>query len=512
MSKLSVKRLLSTALCTVVAAGAILAAAPSKASAFTSSDADAAMTAFNNKFYNTSSKWFYDNTNRNSDEDWWVEAHMWNLVMDAYERTNSQTYLTQMHDMYDSLVARSGHDWTWNTWNDDIMWWSLAATRAYQLTGRQVYLDDAKANIDWILDTQLDNTMGGGVWEHNDNHYDKNSCINFPTVIASVNLSNILNDSWYYDRAVEIYNWAKANLTDGNGKVYDAKLTNGTTDMGSSHYNQGTFIGAAMALYKKTNNSTYLDDAVKVANWTRANLVNGNGILYFETHKDLQGGKLIFLEYLNKLINDGGRTEFKQWMINNVQTAWNNRNNENLTGGDWTSVPSGTFDAWPAASAVAGLNLLASGTSNYASISLTNPGFEDGNINGWTEWHPSGQTAKYGVDSNDVHSGTKKLYFWDTNPYQQSVHQWKYGLSNGYYYLSAWVKVTAYGGAPYTARMEAMSYGGSNLYKNMIVDGQWRQYTQLVHVTNGQLDIGFYVNSPGSTSMQIDDVTLVKNG
>ncbi|MDI4644336.1 glycoside hydrolase family 66 protein [Cohnella hashimotonis] len=145
------------------------------------------------------------------------------------------------------------------------------------------------------------------------------------------------------------------------------------------------------------------------------------------------------------------------------------------------------------------------------SIAVTNPGFETGDISGWTEWHPSGQTAKYGVDANDAHSGGFKLYFWHTAAYQQSVHQVKTGLANGSYTLSAWVKATAYGGAPTFCRMEATNNGSGDLYTNMTVDGTWRYYTSTVTVSNGQLDIGFYVNSPGSTSMQIDDVALVKN-
>ncbi|WP_068605949.1 glycoside hydrolase family 76 protein [Paenibacillus swuensis] len=484
---------------------------PQKASAFSSADADAAMTAFNSKFYNSQTKWFYANTNRNSDQSFWVEAHMWNLVMDAYERTNNPAYLTQINDMYSTLVARHGHDWTWNTWNDDIMWWALAATRAYELTGNEMYKNDAKSNLDWVLDTQTDQELGGGVWEHNDSHYDKNSCINFPTVITAVKMSNLLNDNSYLTEAQNIYSWAKSALTDGNGKVYDAIRTDGTTDMGSSHYNQGTFIGAAVALYEETGIIGYLNDAVAAANWTINNLTTNN-ILNFESHVDLQGGKLIFLEYLNKLIIDGGRTEFRQWFVDNAQTAWDHRNSENLVWGDWNQPTSGTFSSWAAAPAVAALNLLGSGTPSTGSpISIANPGFESGNLSGWSEWHPAGQSAKYGIDSNDAHSGNYKLYFYDSAAYQQSIHQVKTGLANGSYTLKAWVKATAYGAAPYTVRMEGRYYGGADVYANMTVDGVWRQYTMNVSVSNGQLDIGFYVNSPGMTSMQIDDVTLTKN-
>lgn len=82
---------------------------------------------------------------------------------------------------------------------------------------------------------------------------------------------------------------------------------------------------------------------------------------------------------------------------------------------------------------------------------VVNPGFETGDITGWTEWHPS---ASYGVDSYDVHSGNYKLYFWNTSPYQQSVHQIINNLPNGSYNISTWVKLQAYSGVdPTYARM-----------------------------------------------------------
>ncbi|NGM82756.1 carbohydrate-binding protein [Paenibacillus sp. 7124] len=137
---------------------------------------------------------------------------------------------------------------------------------------------------------------------------------------------------------------------------------------------------------------------------------------------------------------------------------------------------------------------------------LLNGGFESGDLTGWTEWHPSGQAAAYGIDGSDVHEGGKKLYFWYVNAYQQSVHQIKTGLSNGSYTVTAWVKATANGSQPSAARLEV-----NGAYTNFTVDGIWRQYTADVTVSGGQVDAGFYVNSPGSTSIQIDDVKLVKN-
>lgn len=144
-------------------------------------------------------------------------------------------------------------------------------------------------------------------------------------------------------------------------------------------------------------------------------------------------------------------------------------------------------------------------------IELQNAGFETGNITGWTEWHPTGQIPAYGVDQNDAYEGNYKLYFWNDSAYQQSIHQVKTGLANGTYTLKAWVKATAYGAQPNVCRLEALYYGGTNTYVDMTVDGIWRQYECTVNITNGQLDIGFYCQSLGNTSMQIDKVELWKN-
>ncbi|MDQ0877023.1 hypothetical protein QFZ77_005682 [Paenibacillus sp. V4I3] len=141
---------------------------------------------------------------------------------------------------------------------------------------------------------------------------------------------------------------------------------------------------------------------------------------------------------------------------------------------------------------------------------LENGDFESGDIRGWSEWHPSGQTAKYGVDSYDAYKGNYKLYFWDTKAYKQSIHQKLTGLSNGSYTVSAWVKETLYGNKPTTVRMELREHGAKTVYKNISPIKGYQRIQATVNVTNGSLDIGFYVDSPGLTSLQIDQVSIEK--
>ncbi|UJF35002.1 carbohydrate-binding protein [Paenibacillus hexagrammi] len=147
------------------------------------------------------------------------------------------------------------------------------------------------------------------------------------------------------------------------------------------------------------------------------------------------------------------------------------------------------------------------GTS-YPDVEVRNGDFETGTLAGWTEWHPAGQEAKYGVDTYDNYKGTYKLYLWDTKAYKQSVHQVVSGLDNGYYTVSAWVKETVYGQTPTIVRMEVADYGGNPVYQPISPSSSYRQVQSKVHVTNGQLNIGFYVNSPGLTSLQIDNVKI----
>ncbi|WP_168120067.1 TIM-barrel domain-containing protein [Paenibacillus sp. HB172176] len=159
----------------------------------------------------------------------------------------------------------------------------------------------------------------------------------------------------------------------------------------------------------------------------------------------------------------------------------------------------------------------AAGTPQSELNLLDNGDFERNTAMGsnWTEWHPGGQALAYGIDSGSGSNppaspwtGDYRAYFYSASAYQQSIHQTiNVPVNNHDYTLEAWVRMDY--ATPTTARAEIASYGGTVIYESIPGGGQW-QYIRVdnINVTSGQIDIGFYVDSPGGTVVHIDDVRV----
>ncbi|MBW4837823.1 MAG: carbohydrate-binding protein, partial [Paenibacillaceae bacterium] len=339
-------------------------------------DADAAIKAFNAKFWDPQAKYYWADSNRGSNyQGFWVEAELWEMVMDAYLRTSDRELKAQLRaqidDIFDGAVLKYGEDWTNNPFNDDIMWWAMASARAYQITGEARYLDKAKYYFDFVYDTQWDDAFAnGGLWWLNSEHVTKNACINFPAAEAAVYLYEITEDSHYLEAATHIYRWGKTMLTDGNGKVFDRIEPDRGPVPDATHYNQGTFIGAATMLHRVTGDKVYLEDAIKAAQFTMAHQTEANGLLGYEgPNGDLKGGKTILLRNLTHLQQavDGSKSrthreferKFDEWLALNAAMAWSHRNEEGIVDGNWIGqLLSGTYESWAASSAVQALTVV----------------------------------------------------------------------------------------------------------------------------------------------------------
>jgi predicted alpha-1,6-mannanase (GH76 family) len=285
-------------------------------------------------------------------EDFWQQAEIFEIIIDAYEQTGDQKYLQVIEDMYQGFISNHGEDWSYNEFNDDIMWMTIACARVYAITEDSKYLQQAEKHFNLVFDRAWSEDIGGGLFWRIENTT-KNSCINCPAVIAACLLGEATKNKDYYDKAIQIYTWEKENLFGATGAVFDAYDLEKGINNWCSTYNQGTFIGAAMKLYQYTGDESYLQDAKLAADYT-VNTMFSNQVMGTEGDgNDLPGFKGILARWLGKLIRECDQEQYVDWFNKNAVTAWNNRNSKGIM---WTLLNQKTEDtfysAWGCSSAV----------------------------------------------------------------------------------------------------------------------------------------------------------------
>ncbi len=362
------KRILALLLTLILAAVFLTPVYPARA--YTRSAADEAMQAFQTHCYNPQTKLYWNNTDHGGVAAIWTHAIFWNMVLDAYERTGDASYLALSNDLYQGGYNQyAGYDWNnqevWFVF-DDLMWWIISMARAYQLTGNTSCRDTAVAGFENVYSRAYDSTNGGMFWGFGPDGMGrghKNSCINYPTIIAAVELYQITQQARYLTIAQDLYSWSRSNLFNAaTGSVPDLISDTGEVDWTNYTYNQGTMIGAAAMLYLETGNTDYLADANLAAQYTKTVMCNSEGILPAEGDWNEQGCmKAIFAHYMGTLVYDCAQTQWISWMHTNANAAWSHRDSErNLMYRDYTVFCSnGMIQSYEASSGAALLQVFA---------------------------------------------------------------------------------------------------------------------------------------------------------
>ena len=290
----------------------------------------------------------------------WDRAEMMEIVLDAYEVTKNAKYKTMFDSMYSRFLANNKTDWMYNKYNDDITWAVLFCVRGYLLTGNKTYLEKGKDQFDKMYARAFTNTFGGGlIWY--ETKTSKNACINGPAMVACCYLAKATGDSTYYDKAIALYTWSKVHLFNAaTGKVYDNIDLNKTTGLirtsyWSSTYNQGTYLGAATMLYNRTKERSYLEEAQKIAQYTRDSMYANKVMNNEDGGNDLPGFKGIFVRYARLYAVETGKTDLNDWLLTNAKVAYNNRNSQGLIQTKWATrtgetKPKGDFGSSTAVS------------------------------------------------------------------------------------------------------------------------------------------------------------------
>jgi predicted alpha-1,6-mannanase (GH76 family) len=314
--------------------------------------ADSAQSSLN-YFWSPGAKYF---TATNNTSDWtfyWPTAHALDVLIDLYLRNPTPANKARLDDVIAGVKAKNGNTYI-NHYYDDMEWMALACLRAFNATGDVQYKD-----ITMLLWADIKNgwstDLGGGIWWRKDNS-SKNAPSNLPAAILAARIYKKFNNPDDLVWAKNIYNWQKTVLYEPtSGLVFDNIASDGTKNTTWKFtYNQGTFIGAALELYSITQTSSYMDDALKAADYT---LLSGqltdvaNGILKGEGGGDGGLFKGVFIRYLTRLIVDGGlttekKTQYINFLKTNAQKLWSNGTNKSLIlfGSAWNAAPGSTTD------------------------------------------------------------------------------------------------------------------------------------------------------------------------
>lgn len=277
----------------------------------------------------------------------WDNAEMIEVVLDAFEVTKDPKYKAMYEAMYKNFIEKNGADWQGNKYNDDIAWAVLFSVRGYFLTGNIALREKAKEQFDKMYARAFTNTYGGGlIWYQTKTS--KNSCINGPAMVACCYLAQATGDSTYYNKAIALYTWSKVYLFDAaSGKLndnvdLDKKTGQLKISTWSSTYNQGTYLGAATMLYKYTKEASYLSEAQKIAQYIRDSMYNSKVMNNEENGNDLPGFKGIFARYARMYTVELNKTDLVEWLRLNAKVAYNNRNSQNLIQTKWSTRTSET--------------------------------------------------------------------------------------------------------------------------------------------------------------------------
>ncbi len=272
--------------------------------------------------------------------EFWLSAQAFDLLLDAVG-----TFWRR--DLADEAVGAYFRDFTSFYRNrraiennDELLWWSIACTRAAYITNDKTYLLEAKELYDHLWTTQVDNAIGGGMWWRSDDKKTKNACVNLPAVIVAMNLYVATKDLKYLLQAKNLYQWTVDHLYDSDtGRVYDYVTVDGKAVEWDFACNSGAFIGASLRLFRATGKKAYLANAKKAADYIVSHM-SKRGVM--KSCGQGEGGAFngIAMRYLAELARRPGCEKYRRFLVSNASSAWTSRRlSDGVNGPDWTKAP-----------------------------------------------------------------------------------------------------------------------------------------------------------------------------
>ena len=276
--------------------------------------------------------WAQDASKRN--EDWggyWWAAHAIDNYLDCYNRTRQGLKLTKLSQLIMGTRERNGNTLI-NHFYDDMEWMALALLRGCEANANfsRQYMNQVTLLFNDIIGG-WSNVDGGGIhWNKNvtGDGAGKNACSNAPAMILAARLYQTTGEQKYLDWALRIYEYMRDHSRFPDGVVKDTPQNNNHEVTFS--YNQGTWVGGLLELYKITGEEHYrqtatdLLDLLLFGKW-----YSPKGIMNERQNYNQDDGgmfKGIFIRYLTQWILSGKLSQehqfrYTKWLLEQARSA-----------------------------------------------------------------------------------------------------------------------------------------------------------------------------------------------
>ncbi len=216
---------------------------------------------------------------------------------------------------------------------DDNAWAGLDLLQAFELTADARYLREAEVVFSY-LKTGWDARRGGIYW--NDARDTRNTAATAPTAELAAGLYLATGRQDYLAWAKKIFTWEVRYLVDQrSGQVWGNVDADGNVSATDWTYNQGTVIGAAVLLYRITQDRSYLLQARKTEGFVLRNLVRPDGTIVPPAEF---GG--VLADNLRLLYEETGDPVIARVVAASSRSALlHARNGDNLYANDWDGPP-----------------------------------------------------------------------------------------------------------------------------------------------------------------------------
>ncbi len=305
----------------------------------------------------TLQKWYNPNTGLWETTNWWNAANALTGIIRYTAVTGDKTFESVINNTFEKtkkfiVPANEKHpeqivENFLNDYYDDEGWWALAWIEAFDLTGRQEYLEMAKTIFE-NMKNGWDEKCNGGIYWKKGLPY-KSAISNELFLLLGVRLAlRDVNKLYYQEWALKEWNWfSKTGMITDLLLVQDGVRENCEARGRYYTYNQGVILAALVDLTQLTEEEQYATLATKIALAAIQNMSTSDGIL--KGHPKQEDGadgvqfKGIFMRHLAYLYKQTQNKTIKEYILENAESIKTSALQEGtfLIGSQWE----GPFDS-----------------------------------------------------------------------------------------------------------------------------------------------------------------------